>query len=150
MVRSLNRIQKELADIENYPSSNFSAWVVDNNVDHWNAAIVGPDDSPYEGGLFYLDILLPEDYPLAPPKMVFTTKVYHPNIDSIGRFYIEALKRDWAPTRTISSILLSICFFLINPRLDRGYLIPKIWEVYKSDRAKFNSTAKEWTRKYAQ
>lgn len=42
----------------------------------------GLDYSPYEDGVFYLNIDLPADYPLKPPKMNFITKIYHPNIDS--------------------------------------------------------------------
>jgi ubiquitin-conjugating enzyme E2 N len=32
------------------------------------------------GGVFKAELFLPEDYPMAPPKVRFLTKIYHPNI----------------------------------------------------------------------
>lgn len=31
-------------------------------------------------GLFKLELFLPEEYPMSPPKVRFLTKIYHPNI----------------------------------------------------------------------
>ena len=39
-------------------------------------------DTPYEGGKFLVDIIIPPDYPFKPPKMKFDTKIWHPNISS--------------------------------------------------------------------
>ena len=32
--------------------------------------IAGPDDSPFAGGEFKLELFLPEEYPMAAPKVV--------------------------------------------------------------------------------
>lgn len=54
--------------------------------------IHGPAQSPYEGGIFRLELFLPEDYPMTPPKIRFLTKIYHPNIDKLGRICLDVLK----------------------------------------------------------
>lgn len=66
--------------------------VDDSNARFFHVIIKGPRDSPYEGGSFKLELFLPEDYPMSAPKCLFTTKIYHPNIDSLGRICLDILK----------------------------------------------------------
>jgi len=46
------------------------------------------------------------------------------------------------------TVLLSICSMLTDPNPDDP-LVPEIAHVYKTDRSRYESTAREWTRKYA-
>ena len=70
--------------------------------------ISGPNETPYEGGFFNLELFLPEEYPMVPPKVLFRTKIYHPNIDKLGRICLDILKNKWSPALQIRSVLLSI------------------------------------------
>ncbi|RQM07633.1 hypothetical protein DH86_00002098, partial [Scytalidium sp. 3C] len=115
---------------------------------HWQATIMGPSDSPYSGGVFFLAIHFPTDYPFKPPKVNFTTRIYHPNINSNGSICLDILRDQWSPALTISKVLLSICSMLTDPNPDDP-LVPEIAHVYKTDRARYEATAREWTRKYA-
>lgn len=69
---------------------------------HWQATIMGPEGSPYAGGVFFLAIHFPTDYPFKPPKVNFTTPVYHPNINSNGSICLDILRDQWSPALTIS------------------------------------------------
>lgn len=59
-------------------------------------------DSPYQGGVFFLTIHFPTDYPFKPPKVAFTTRIYHPNINSNGSICLDILRAQWSPALTIS------------------------------------------------
>ncbi|XP_020425582.1 ubiquitin-conjugating enzyme E2 28 isoform X1 [Prunus persica] len=115
---------------------------------HWQATIIGPNDSPYSGGVFLVTIHFPPDYPFKPPKVAFRTKVFHPNINSNGNICLDILKEQWSPALTISKVLLSICSLLTDPNPDDP-LVPEIAHMCKTDKVKYESTARSWTQKYA-
>uniref|UniRef100_A0AAQ4PLS8 UBC core domain-containing protein n=1 Tax=Gasterosteus aculeatus aculeatus TaxID=481459 RepID=A0AAQ4PLS8_GASAC len=115
---------------------------------HWQATIMGPSDSPYQGGVFFLTIHFPTDYPFKPPKVAFTTRIYHPNINSNGSICLDILRSQWSPALTISKVLLSICSLLCDPNPDDP-LVPEIAQIYKTDNSRYTKMAKDWTHKYA-
>ena len=74
------------------PVDGIEVTIDESNSRFLNAIIEGPKDSPYEGGYFKLQLFLPEDYPMVAPKCLFMTKIYHPNIDKLGRICLDILK----------------------------------------------------------
>jgi ubiquitin-conjugating enzyme E2 D/E len=145
---TLQRIKKELEEIEKDPPDNCSAGPIDNDIHKWQATIIGPNDSPYKNGVFYLKIIFPNDYPFKPPKVYFITKIYHPNINSQGAICLDILKENWSPALTVTKLLLSICSLMDDPNPDDP-LEPDIAELYKSDRQKYIRKATQYTLKYA-
>ncbi|KAK1364647.1 Ubiquitin-conjugating enzyme E2-17 kDa [Heracleum sosnowskyi] len=145
---AMKRISKELKDLQKDPPGSCSAGPTDKYMFIWEAIIMGPTDSPFSDGVFRAMIHFPTDYPFKPPKVSFRTKVYHPNINSNGSIRLDILKELWSPALTISKVLLSICSLLTDPNPDDP-LVPKIAHMYKTDRAKYETTARSWTRKYA-
>jgi len=71
------RLRKELQVLsKSQEQDNDIVLQVDqNNLLHWKGWIRGPSETPYEGGVFELDIRCGTEYPLAPPTIKFVTKV---------------------------------------------------------------------------
>ncbi|KAF0033447.1 hypothetical protein F2P81_013513 [Scophthalmus maximus] len=128
-------IATELSDLQRDPPAQCSAGPVGDDLFHWQATIMGPSDSPYQNGVFFLTIHFPTDYPFKPPKVAFTTKIYHPNINSNGSICLDILRSQWSPALTVSKVLLSICSLLCDPNPDDP-LVPEIAHTYKADREK--------------
>jgi ubiquitin-conjugating enzyme E2 D/E len=145
---SAKRIKKELENLKNDPPLNCSAGPEDDDIFTWQATLMGPSASPYQGGVFILNIKFPPNYPFKPPKITFVTKVYHPNINSSGGICLDVLKDQWSPALTIDKILLSICSLLEDPNPDDP-LVPDIANQYKNNRVAYDMTAREWTQYYA-
>ena len=146
---SIKRLQRELAEIEKDTPVNCSAGLVTpDDLFTWQATIIGPTETPYEGGMFNLVILFPTDYPFKPPKISFTTRIYHPNINSTGGICLDILKDQWSPALSITKVLLSICSLLSDPNPDDP-LAPEIANIYKTNKDEFNRIAREYTVKYA-
>ena len=125
---TLQRIQKELQEMTNNPPANCSAGPDGEDLYNWQASIMGPEGSPFQGGVFWLKISFPKDYPFKPPKMQFLTKLYHPNISATGAICIDILKEQWSPALTVSKVLLCICSLLDDPNPDDP-LVPELYWV---------------------
>jgi len=145
---TIQRLNKELLELKNNPPSNCSAGLVDDDIFHWQATIIGPEDTPYSGGIFELRIDFPQDYPFKPPNIIFITKIYHCNINISGNICLDILKDQWSPALTICKVLLSICS-LMNDQNPDDPLRPEAADMYVTNYELFVETAKRSTLLYA-
>jgi len=145
---TIQRITKELKEFKAEPLENCSAGPIGDDIFNWQATIIGPEGSPYHGGVFTLSIVFSNEYPFKPPKCNFITKIYHPNINSHGGICLDILKDNWSPALTVSKLLLSICSLLGDPNPDDP-LVLEIAQLYKTNKEEYNKRAKEFTLFYA-
>ena len=144
---ALNRLKKELVELQKDPPTNCSAGLKNDDMLEWEATIMGPSDSPYAGGMFSLVINFPQDYPFKPPKIKFTTKILHPNINNHGSICLDILNKSWSPALTISKVLLSISSLLTDPNPDDP-LNTEIANLYKEDIEQYKKKVRNYTLKY--
>ena len=104
---------------------------------HWIGTLKGPDDTPYSGGIFTVDIVIPDQYPFAPPKVTFNTRVWHPNVSSqTGAICLDILKDQWSPAMTIRTVLLSLQALLCAPEPDDPQVLANKTQTQKINKNK--------------
>ena len=145
------RLTKELRECKrSEESSGVTVEALESSsLNHLRATMQGPSDSVFEGGVFVLDVQIPEEYPFEPPKVKFLTKVWHPNVSSqTGAICLDILKDAWTPAMSLTTTLLSISALLTAAEPDDPQ-DAVVATQYKADRALYDQTAKFWTEMYA-
>ncbi|XP_065831657.1 ubiquitin-conjugating enzyme E2 T-like [Oscarella lobularis] len=146
------RLKRELKSLSESPPPNVSCWLNEDSLNTLTAKIIGPPSTPYEKGVFTLHIAIPDRYPFEPPRIRFTTPIYHPNIDDAGRICLDLLKMPpngaWKPAVNIAGLLSSIFLLMSDPNPDDGLMFD-IARQYKTDKGAFTRKAREWTQRHA-
>jgi len=140
------RLTLHFREIQKNPLSYCYAEPLDpeNDLTNWKGWIEGPDDSPYSHQRFDLSINFPSDYPFKPPKIRFLTPIYHPNIGANGEICLDLLHSQWSPALSVHSLLISLCSLLTDPNPEHG-LNKETLHLFRTDRSKYEQTAKQWT-----
>lgn len=135
--KELSKLQKEKIDLieVDYPE----------DILIWTARIIGPSETPYEGGVFNIVIKFDTDYPLKPPSLTFLTPMFHPNIYKDGKICVDILQGEWSPTQSVRTILLSILSLLMDPN-PMSPANRDASQLYLTDRDKYNETVRKYVR----
>lgn len=122
-------LMTQLKELRIHPIDGFSAGLrEDSNPFLWDAVLMGPSGTPYEGGMFKASLEFTQEYPNMPPTMKFQSTMWHPNVYSDGRVCIsilhnpgddamgyESAAERWTPVHTVTTILLSVLSMLSTP-----------------------------------
>jgi len=139
---------KEMNDLRSRPVSGVSVSPSEENMLLWKGTVKGPIDSPYKGGTFHFTIQFPDNFPFKPPVFTLTTKIYHPGINEEGHICLPMLRDEWKPATSMITVLQTVHDKIGKPSPDDPFEAD-IAAILKNDEAKFKTTAKEWTKKYA-
>ena len=149
---NLSRIN---ADLQDLASGDIPETILDVNINDDNILgphyikLKGPSDTPYQNGIFKMELNISQTYPFQPPHLKFHTKMYHPNISQYdGTICIDILKDQWSAALKLKSIILSISSLLENPN-PRDPLEPNIANIYMNDKIKFNENVIKHVKKYS-
>ena len=114
---AIRRLNKEVVSLAKDSPPGLSAAPVTDDLLTWQGVIFGPEDTPYEGGIFELNMTFGNDYPFTPPVVKFMNDVFHPNVGSGGRICLDILGQKWSPCMEIRTVLISIQSLLVSPDL---------------------------------
>lgn len=146
---ALRIINKQFQDLwQEIPEEyGFTAGPLEDDLLHWQASIVGPAETPYNSGRFWIRLDFTTDFPFKPPKILFQTKIYHPNITEEGKICADFLT-EWKPSFSIGYILQAIQSLLLFPNAENP-AVQEIANEYLNNKELFEKNAAEWTVKYA-
>ena len=148
-----NRIRKELTELAKEPNSGVRVAPVGDSLTHLEGSLDGPEDTPYAGGVWRVDIIVPRQYPFEPPKMKFLTPLWHPNVSSqTGAICLDILKESpggaWSPALTLRTALMSLQALMCAPE-PRDPQDAEVAKQYMSARGEWEVKARSWTQMYA-
>ena len=149
--KAMEQLQKELRELQTDPLATLGVTVGEvtkGDVFHWQITMLGPQDTPYADGLFFLTADFPDDYPNSKPEVRFINKIYHLNVnEKNGHVCISTLNK-WQKGTTMSEVLSLIFALFYKENPDDAYK-KDMADLFRNNRAKFNENVREWTRKYA-
>jgi peroxin-4 len=146
------RLRKELHVLRKSPDDSDIVLEVDpDNLLKWKAWLKGPTDTPYETGVFELDIRCGIDYPLAPPTITFVTKIFHPNVNfRTGEICLDILKKEWSPAWGLQASCRAVLALLSDPDADSPLNCDAGNMIRLNDMIAFHTTARMYTIENAQ
>lgn len=117
-VVAAKRLQKEYMKFLTDPPAGLSAAPTDEeNLYKWHALLSGPNDTPFEGGTFRVEVICPTNYPNSPPQVTFLSKMFHPNVYSNGNVCVDILASKWKFSLEIADILNTLMVLLGDPNI---------------------------------
>ena len=149
-LNAIKQLKKELDEFQKDPIITLGVTVgkIKNDLFHWQITMLGPQDTPYAGGLFFLTADFPDDYPDSGPEVKFINKMYHLNVDKESGYICISTLKNWVKGTTMSEVL-SLIFALFYKQNPNDPYDLEMANLYLNKRAEFNKNAKEWTQKYA-
>ncbi|KAJ7145695.1 ubiquitin-conjugating enzyme/RWD-like protein [Mycena epipterygia] len=111
----MRRLMREITQLKNSPPEGIRVQTSEDNMLDLTGIIEGPEGTPYAGGYFKVKFTFTEEFPAAPPKCWFATKIFHPNVSNAGEICVNTLKKDWKASYGIEHILVTVKCLLIYP-----------------------------------
>ncbi|RMJ24504.1 ubiquitin conjugating enzyme [Aspergillus sp. HF37] len=143
------RLLRELKDYARAPNEALLHLgpVDEDDLLQWEAVLKGVPGTPYEGGLWRLQINLPQNYPLSPPSIHFTTRISHPNISfTTGEVCLTLLTSEhWSPVYTLSTTMSAIHHLLTDPQPDSPLNVDVAALLRDGDIPGWESMVRFWT-----
>lgn len=129
-MQSLKRLQSEYKQYLQEFNTYYSMSPHENDFYKWDVILFGQNNTIYENGIIHCFLEFTNEYPYKPPKFIFITKLFHPNIyedgnicisilnEGVDEFKNKSINERWLPSHSIHTLLVSIIAILIEPNVD--------------------------------
>lgn len=139
-------------------------WDKEGDISHLRCIIKATEETPYKGGFFTFELIIPNNYPFHPPTVYCRTKIWHPNIDHfislvlinpslIGYMSASTGQPGWTPSKRLVDVIDQLKAMI---EMKKPYFNPSMTlnseagNQYYKNKEEFNNKVIEWVKKYAQ
>ena len=148
---NFRRLMNEISILENNNDDDKKLFIINrvgDDIFHWEAIIIAPENSLYEGFKFKLDIQLPTNYPINPLKVKFITPILHLNVNKYGDICLDILKKEWLSISNMRTVLISIINLLAEPNVEDP-LNHELANLYMLDKNKYKDDIIKYCKAHA-
>jgi ubiquitin-protein ligase len=151
---AIKRISSDLKEMQRFPVEGVAVLPAEDDMGRWSVFMEGPKGTPFEGGIYELELVFAKNYPEAPPTLRFVSQFWHPNVYRDGPVCIsmlhaagddqisgESFDIRWKPINSVSSVLNSVLLMLMEPNLSSPANVDAS-VMWRDDLAAFKSRAK--------
>lgn len=120
LLMELKQVASGASGVWSHSSDGVHVFPAPDNLLFWRALVEGPPGSPFVGGVFALNVIIPESYPLQAPRITFETPIYHCNVNDSGKICLDILMDAWSPSMTVPKCLEAIRQMMKQPDTDNA------------------------------
>ncbi|KAL8271020.1 hypothetical protein Esti_005061 [Eimeria stiedai] len=116
----------------------------------FNVVFHGPKETVYEGGVWKIHVILPEDYPFASPSIGFLNKIMHPNVDEAsGSVCLDVISQTWTPLYSLVNVFDTFLPQLLTYPNPQDPLNSEAASLLNRDKEQYDQRVKEHVGRYA-
>lgn len=124
------RLLADLRELERQPLPMVSARPLEHDLFTWHCNLMGPENTPYAGGLFHFVLSFPHNYPNKPPSARVLSPIPHPHVhgdlvcldllSDYASYFLsvdsgeKVLGTGWSSAYSVQTILLQMQAFLME------------------------------------
>jgi len=120
ILKELKQLASGSENIWMHSGEGIHVFPAEDTLNFWRALIEGPAGSPFEGGVFALNVVIPDNYPFHAPTITFETPIYHCNMSDNGKICLDILLDKWNPALSVPKSLEAVRLLMKEPDTDNS------------------------------
>ena len=136
-IPNLIEILRQISSYSKSPNPYCKLFSIQDDVQHWLCIFQGPDNTPFQNSVLFLEIRFGIFYPQKPPEFRFLSSYFHPNIRTTGEVCHPILFEDYHPGVSLRQLMDSIYDLICSPVPSHAVRY-KVMEIFSFHRERYD------------